>query len=109
MKNVVLIDLEKNPLQAKTLRAYIEHDQLVYLFNLTGQFDYALEDMTELAGWVTSGMVMMLDVPPISKKELAYAMLAGQLLALTEEHIEIELISTMREIHLLIEILQNSG
>jgi hypothetical protein len=35
MKNVVLIDLEKNPLQAKTLRAYIEHDQLVYLFNLT--------------------------------------------------------------------------
>ena len=72
MKNVVLIDLEKNPLQAKTLRAYIEHDQLVYLFNLTGQFDYTLEDMTELAGWVTSGMVMMLDVPPISKKELAY-------------------------------------
>ncbi len=50
------------------LRAYVEHDQLVYLFNLTGQFDYVLEDMTELAGWVTSGMVMMLDVPPISKK-----------------------------------------
>ncbi|NOZ98007.1 MAG: hypothetical protein GXO52_09655, partial [Gammaproteobacteria bacterium] len=109
MKNVVLIDLEKNPLPAKTLRAYIENDQLVYLFNLTGQFNYALEDLTELAGWISSGCVMVLDVPAISRKEFEYAMIAGQLLALTEEKSEIELISKNKEIQLLVEILQNSG
>ena len=109
MKNIILIDLEKNPLQAKTLRAYVENDQLVYLFHLTGQFHYDMQDLTELAGWISAGLVIILDVPDIAKQELAYAMLAGQLLALTEEHIESELISTTKEIHLLIEILQSSG
>ncbi|WP_130804148.1 hypothetical protein [Acinetobacter ihumii] len=109
MENIVLIDLEKNPLQAKKLRGYVEQDQLVYLFNLTGHFDYKLEDMTELAGWISSGLVMMLDVPETSRKELAYAMLAGQLLALTEHDVEIGLISSSKEIHVLVEILQSSG
>lgn len=109
MKNVVLIDLERNPLYAKTLRAYIENDQLVYLFNLTGQFDYALEELTELAGWITSGVVMILDVPAMSRKEFEYAMIAGQLLALTDENTGIELISKNKEIQLIIEILQHSG
>ncbi|MCU4414392.1 hypothetical protein KTH71_10150 [Acinetobacter sp. WU_MDCI_Axc73] len=109
MKNVVVIDLEKNPLQAKTLRAYIENDQLVYLFNLMGHFDYSLEDMTEFSGWVSSGFIMILDAPVTSRKEFGYAMIAGQLLALTEENIEIDLISNHKEILTFIEILQNSG
>ena len=69
-QKVVLLDLENNVPTAKLLREIVEHYPTLYLFHCQGQFEYALQDLTELAAWISSGQVVILDTPKAEQKEL---------------------------------------
>ncbi|WOE42017.1 hypothetical protein [Acinetobacter chinensis] len=101
----VLLDLENNMPTAKLLREIIEHFPVLYLFNCKGNFEYTLEDMTEFSGWVSSGQVVILDVPEASQKEFEYAVLVGQLMALLEPDSHVEVISAQSGIDVLMDLL----
>jgi len=62
-QKVVLLDLENNFPTAKLLRDIVEHYPTLYLFNCAGKFEFALEELTELASWISSGQIIILDVP----------------------------------------------
>lgn len=104
----VLLDLENNMPTAKMLREIIEHYPTLYLFNCTGQFQYSLEDLTEFSGWVSSGQVVILEVPNASEKEYEYAVVVGQLLALLEPEMQIEVISAMPSCSLLLDLMRSA-
>ncbi|MFW2104087.1 hypothetical protein [Acinetobacter guillouiae] len=104
----VLLDLENNMPTAKMLRDIIEHYPTLYLFNCTGQFQYSLEDLTEFSGWVSSGQVVILEVPNASEKEYEYAVVVGQLLALLEPKMQIEVISAMPSCSLLLDLMRSA-
>ena len=105
---VVLLDLENNQPTATLLREIIEHHPSVYLFNCAGKFEYNLQDLTELAGWVSTGQLMILDSPRAEFKEFEYAVVVGQLMALLEPETHVEVISAADSIQILIEMLQAS-
>ena len=105
---VVLLDLENNLPTATLLREIIEHHPSVYLFNCAGKFEYNLQDLTELAGWVSTGQLMILDSPRAEFKEFEYAVVVGQLMALLEPETHVEVISAADSIQILIEMLQAS-
>ena len=109
MKSIILIDLEKNPIQANSLRLYIENEQLIYLFHPDNKLECALDELTELSSWINSGQVIILDIPKIKDRANAYALIAGQLLALIESDAKIEIISKNTAVQQLLEILQASG
>ena len=67
-QKVVLLDLENNVPTAKLLREIVEHYPTLYLFHCQGQFEYALQDLTELAAWISSGQVVILDTPKAEQK-----------------------------------------
>ena len=92
---VVLLDLENNFPTAKLLREIVTHYSSLYLFNCAGTFEFSLEDLTELAGWIASGQIIILDTPESPQKEYEYAVIVGQLMALLEPETEVELISAM--------------
>lgn len=92
---VVLFDLENNVPDAKLLRDIVTHYSTLYLFNCQNQFEYPLEDLTELAGWICSGQMIVLDTPDAKEKEFEYAVVVGQLVALLESNQHIEVISAM--------------
>lgn len=104
----VLLDLENNMLTANILREIIEHYPTLYLFNCTGQFQYSLEDLTEFSGWVSSGQVVILEVPNASEKEYEYAVVVGQLLALLEPEIKIDVISAVPSCRLLLDLMRSA-
>ena len=104
----VLLDLENNMPTAKMLREIIEHYPTLYLFNCTGQFQYSLEDLTEFSDWVSSGQVVILEVPNASEKEYEYAVVVGQLLALLEPEMQIEVISAMPSCSLLLDLMRSA-
>ncbi len=105
---VVLLDLENNMPSAKMLRDIIEHYPALYLFNCEGQFEYSLEDLTELASWISSGNLIILDTPTAIEKEFEYAVIVGQLLALLEPDTHIEVISAMQSSDMLVQMLTSS-
>lgn len=105
---VILLDIENNMPTFKVLQDIIEHYPTVYLFNCTGHFEFPLDDLTELATWITSGQVVILDVPETTEKEYEYAVVVGQLLALLEPETQIEVISAMATADMLIDMLRSS-
>lgn len=105
---VVLLDLENNLPTATLLREIIEHHPSVYLFNCAGKFEYSLQDLTELAGWISTGQLMILDSPRAEFKEFEYAVVVGQLMALLEPETQVEVISAADSIQILMEMLQAS-
>ncbi|WP_180005287.1 MULTISPECIES: hypothetical protein [unclassified Acinetobacter] len=108
-QKVVLLDLENNPPTANLLRNIIEHYSTLYVFSCSGKFEYALEDLTEIAGWIASGQLVVLDIPETPQKEFEYAVIVGQLMALMDPDAHIEVISVMPDIALLMEQLDGSG
>ncbi|MDM1754258.1 hypothetical protein HX122_04510 [Acinetobacter towneri] len=105
---VVLLDLENNLPTATLLREIIEHHPSVYLFNCAGKFEYNLQDLTEFAGWISTGQLMILDSPRAEFKEFEYAVVVGQLMALLEPETQVEVISAADSIQILMEMLQAS-
>ena len=105
---LVLLDLENNQPTATLLREIIEHHPSVYLFNCAGKFEYNLQDLTELAGWISTGQLMILDSPRAEFKEFEYAVVVGQLMALLEPETQVEVISAADSIQILMEMLQAS-
>ena len=105
---VVLLDLENNFPTAKLLREIVTHYSSLYLFNCAGTFEFSLEDLTELAGWIASGQIIILDTPESPQKEYEYAVIVGQLMALLEPETEVELISAMDRSEMLQQMLQVS-
>lgn len=105
----VLLDLENNMPTAQLLRDIVGHYPALYLFNCQGRFEYSLEDLTELSGWISSGQVVILDIPETEQKEFEYAVVAGQLLALLEAGAHVEVISAMPGCEMLLELMQGSG
>lgn len=108
-QKVVLLDLENNPPTANLLRNIIEHYSTLYVFSCSGKFEYALEDLTEIAGWIATGQLVVLDIPETPQKEFEYAVIVGQLMALMDPDAHIEVISAMPDIELLMEQLDGSG
>ncbi|WP_180062920.1 MULTISPECIES: hypothetical protein [unclassified Acinetobacter] len=108
-QKVVLLDLENNQPTANLLRNIIEHYSTLYVFSCSGKFEYALEDLTEIAGWIASGQLVVLDIPETPQKEFEYAVIVGQLMALMDLDSHIEVISAMSDIELLMEQLDGSG
>ena len=107
-QKVVLLDLENNQPTANLLRNIIEHYSTLYVFSCSGKFEYALEDLTEIAGWIASGQLVVLDIPETPQKEFEYAVIVGQLMALMDLDAHIEVISAMPDIELLMEQLDGS-
>ena len=105
---VVLLDLENNFPTAKLLREIVTHYSSLYLFNCAGTFEFSLEDLTELAGWIASGQIIILYTPESPQKEYEYAVIVGQLMALLEPQTEVELISAMDRSDMLQQMLQAS-
>ena len=105
---VVLLDLENNFPTAKLMREIVAHYSTLYLFSCAGKFEFYLEDLTELAGWVSSGQVVVLDTPESPQKEYEYAVIVGQLMALLEPETEVKLISAMDSCEMLQQMLQTS-
>jgi hypothetical protein len=107
-QKVVLLDLENNPPSLKLLRDIVQHYSTLYLFNCTGKFEFALDDLTEFAGFISTGQIIILDIPETEHKEYEYAVLVGQLMALLEEGSHIELISAMDSSEMLMQMLEAS-
>ncbi|WEH95759.1 hypothetical protein PYR90_06000 [Acinetobacter johnsonii] len=107
-QKVVLLDLENNVPTAKLLREIVEHYPTLYLFHCQGQFEYALQDLTELAAWISSGQVVILDTPKAEQKELEYAVVVGQLMALLEPETQVEIISAVNTAEILLDLMQSS-
>ena len=107
-QKVVLLDLENNVPTAKLLREIVEHYPTLYLFHCQGQFEYALQDLTELAAWISSGQVVILDTPKAEQKEFEYAVVVGQLMALLEPDTQVEIISAVNTTEILLDLMQSS-
>ena len=107
-QKVVLLDLENNVPTAKLLREIVEHYPTLYLFHCQGQFEYALQDLTELAAWISSGQVVILDTPKAEQKEFEYAVVVGQLMALLEPETQVEIISAVNTAEMLLDLMQSS-
>lgn len=107
-QKVVLLDLENNVPTAKLLREIVEHYPILYLFHCQGQFEYALQDLTELAAWISSGQVVILDTPKAEQKEFEYAVVVGQLMALLEPETQVEIISAVNTAEILLDLMQSS-
>ena len=108
-QKVVLLDLENNVPTAKLLREIVEHYPTLYLFHCQGQFEYALQDLTELAAWISSGQVVILDTPKAEQKEFEYAVVVGQLMALLEPETQVEIISAVNTAEILLDLMQSSN
>jgi len=106
-QKVVLLDLENNVPTAKLLREIVEHYPTLYLFHCQGQFEYALQDLTELAVWISSGQVVILDTPKAEQKEFEYAVVVGQLMALLEPETQVEIISAVNTAEILLDLMQS--
>lgn len=107
-QKVVLLDLENNVPTAKLLREIVEHYPTLYLFHCQDQFEYALQDLTELAAWISSGQVVILDTPKAEQKEFEYAVVVGQLMALLEPETQVEIISAVNTAEILLDLMQSS-
>jgi len=106
---VVLFDLEDNMPTATMLRNIIEHYPTLYLFNCAGKFECSLEDLTEFSSWIASGQMVILDTPSAAQKEFEYAVVVGQLMALLEPDVHIEVISARPTSDILLDIMCDSA
>ncbi|OTG67413.1 hypothetical protein [Acinetobacter silvestris] len=108
LNKVVLLDLENNMPTAKMLRDIIQHYSTLYLFNCQGRFEYTLEDLTELASWISSGQIVILETLKAQEKEFEYAVVVGQLIALLEPDTHVEIISAMPSSEILVQMMSAS-
>lgn len=108
-QKVVLLDLEQNMPTAQLLRDILQHYSTLYLFNSTGRFEYALDDLTELASWMNSAQVVVLETPEAPHKEFEYAVVVGQLMALLEPDSHVEIISAQDSSDILVQMLRASN
>lgn len=108
LNKVALLDLEQHLPTAHRLRDLLEQNDVVYLFDCRGQFHYALTDLTELATWICSGEVVILETAKSTIKEYEYAMLVGQLLALVDAYTQVELLSAMPSCTILLQLMQDA-
>lgn len=108
-EKVVLLDLEQNTPTLKLMRDIVQHYSTLYVFNCTGKFAFALDDLTELASLIVSGQIVVLDVPETEHKEDEYAVLVGQLMASLEENTHVELISAVDSSQMLMQMLEASN
>lgn len=108
-QKVVLFDLEQNVPTLSLLKKVIEHYSTFYVFNCSGKFEFALEDLTEFSSWIVSGQVVVLDTPKASQREYEYAVVVGQLLALLDADTHVEVISAMPSSEMLILMLESSN
>lgn len=106
---VVLLDLENNATTAQNFRDLIEHYSTIYVFNLKGEFNFPLAQLTEFSSWVVSGQIVVLDTLEAEGKEFEYAVIVGQLLALLSPETHIEVISTSHEALMLTNMMSASG
>lgn len=106
---VVLLDLENNVPTAQLFRDIIEHYSTLYIFNGQGQFQFPIADLTELASWISSGQVVVLETLTAKEKEFEYAVVVGQMLALIELGTHIEVISATQSSQILTEMISASG
>ncbi|MCK4089368.1 hypothetical protein [Acinetobacter radioresistens] len=109
MNKVILFDLEQNKPAASLLRELLQHYSTLYLFNCQKQFEYALVDLTELAGWIQAGRIVVLETAEADFKEFEYALVVGQCLALLEADVHVDVISAMPESELLVQLLGASA
>ena len=105
---VVLLDLENNPPTPQLMRELVQRYTTAYIFNLQGDFNYPLADLTEFSSWVCSGSVVILDAMTASEKAFEYAVIVGQLLALLEAGTEVDLISAHEGADILVDMLKAS-
>ena len=70
---VVLLDLENNLPTAQLFRDIVEYYSTLYVFNGQGRFEFPLADLTELASWINSGQIVVLDTLSAKEKEFEYA------------------------------------
>ncbi|WOE31216.1 MULTISPECIES: hypothetical protein [unclassified Acinetobacter] len=107
-RNVALLDLEKNIPTAELLKTWIEHYDTVYVFNARGHFEYHLEDLTELAEWIYHGQLVILVTAELKQKQFIYAVVVGQLLALLEHDVHVDVISVIEHRDILISMLDDA-
>ncbi|CAM4218265.1 hypothetical protein [Acinetobacter pragensis] len=105
----VLLDLENNMPPAQLFRDIVEHYPVLYLFNCQGKFEYSLEDLTEFSSWISSGQIVILDIPETAQKEFEYAVVVGQLMALLEDGTHVDVISAMSSSQMLLDMMQGSN
>lgn len=105
----VLLDLENNMPPAQLFRDIVEHYPVLYLFNCQGKFEYSLEDLTEFSSWISSGQIVILDIPETPQKEFEYAVVVGQLMALLEDGTHVDVISAMSSSQMLLDMMQGSN
>ena len=67
-----------------------------------------MQDLTELAAWISSGQVVILDTPKAEQKEFEYAVVVGQLMALLEPETQVEIISAVNTAEILLDLMQSS-
>lgn len=106
---VVLLDLENNTPSAQLFRDILQHYASLYIFNTQGKIEFPLVDLTELATWITSGQIVVLDTLTATEKEFEYAVVVGQLLALVDLETHIEVISSAETSQILVDMLVASG
>lgn len=105
----VLLDLENNMPPAQLFRDIVEHYPVLYLFNCQGKFEYSLEDLTEFSSWISSGQIVILDIPETAQKEFEYAVVVGQLMALLEDGTHVDVISAMSSSQMLLDMMKGSN
>ncbi len=106
---VILLDLENNFPTARLLREILQHFSTLYLFNCAGKFEFELAELNELAEWIATGQVVVLDTPKAEQREYEYAVVAGQLMALLEPDTHVELISAVDCSDMLLQMLIGSN
>ncbi|MFT4020169.1 MAG: hypothetical protein QM666_01475 [Acinetobacter sp.] len=107
MTKIILLDARESLPTAKEFKQLFTRYETAYLFHMHDQLNYPLLDMTEFASWISSGQIVILDVPPLNQAELEYAILAGQLLSIIEPETTVDVLSTQSSISHLLDILDS--
>lgn len=107
--SVALVDLQDYSPSLQQLSTWLEQHDILYLFHTAHQSPFHLHELTELSTWISSGQVVILDLPQETPLEYQYAMLVGQLMAMIEPSQQIVLLSAMPSAQQLLQLLQASA
>lgn len=106
---VALVDLQDCALNLRQLATLLEQHHTLYVFHCQNQSPFSLSELTELSTWLSSGQLVVLDVPQDTACEYQYAMLVGQLLVLIDPEQVVSLFSTQQSAVQLSHLLRESG
>lgn len=107
--SVALVDLQDYSPSLQQLTTWLEQHDTLYLFHAFNQNPFDLQALTDLSIWISSGQVVILDLPQDTPLEYQYAMLAGQLLAIIEPTQQVLLLSANPSAQQLWQLLQASA